>query len=79
MYSFRVLERDIIKGILVLEIEYPEPGDSCKVYRYLDEKVSLPKPDNLHFRMAATWCGTSDWQVTLANHCLDSRSLSEGV
>ena len=52
MYSFRVLERDIIKGILVLEIEYPEPGDSCKVYRYLDEKVSLPKPDNLYYRMA---------------------------
>ena len=75
-YTYRVLERDITRDILILEIEYP-PGVFRKVVRYLDEKV--PKPDDWDFRMAAKWCWTSNWQMKLAKHCLDSRSVSEGV
>ena len=67
-FAYRVLERDIIRGIMVLEIEYPR-GVYRKVYRYLDEKPPK-RTDSWEFRICAKWCRCQDWHVQLARYCL---------
>ncbi len=78
--GFRVLERDVIKGTQVLEIEDPFNPERRlrKVYRYLEEK--LPPPDNINLRIAAkVFWQRLDWHVELARQIELNRAREKAM
>ena len=80
MGTFRVLERDIREGILILEVQWN--GETRLAYRRLDEPVPpaeiLTAREQAHLNMACTWPTEHPWIVALAQKAV-RQTASVGV